>query len=311
MTHLIARRLAGALALLLAISALLFAATELLPGDAATASLGAGQTPERVAQLRQERQLDRGPLVRYGDWLGHALRGDLGTSVQTERPVRAMIAPALGATALLAGIAWFGSALIAVALGVVAGTRVGTRRDTLISTAALGVLAIPEMVWAVALIALFASALGVLPAVSLVPAGSTPLDDPTILVLPAACLVLTGGAWATRMVRAAVAEQARAPHVEAARLAGLDVLCRHLLPGALGPCAQALAWLVALMVGGTAIVEQAFNYPGLTQILVAAVRTHDLPVLEATGLLLAAAVGGALLLADLLVLAVDPRARRR
>lgn len=308
------RHATASLASLLVVSWLLFAAAEVLPGDAVTASLGSHQTPAATAALRERLDLDRGAVTRYVTWLGAAAQGDLGTSVQTERPVRSMLAPAVGATATLTGFAWLLAAALALVLGITAGLRPGSRRDTAISTAALGALAVPEMAWAVVLIALFASTLHSLPAVSLVPAGGTPLDDPAILILPAACLVLTGAAWATRTIRATVADQAAAPHVEAARLAGLPtrtVVRRHVLPGAVGPCAQTLAWLAALMVGGTAIVERAFDYPGITQLLVAAVHAHDVPVIEATGLLLAGVVIVALLLADAVALAADPRIRGR
>lgn len=307
-------RVATSLAGLLAVSILLFAATEVLPGDAAATALGPSRTESQVAELKRRLALDGGAVDRYAGWLGDTVKGDLGTSTQTRRPVAEMIGPAAGNTALLLCIAWPVAGAIALVLGVSAGVRQGGRLDGLISAGAIAALALPEMSWAVALIAVFATALEALPAVSLVPASGTPLSAPEILVLPVACLVLVGGAWAIRMVRAAVADQAGSAHVEAARLAGLSpgaILFRHLLPGALGPTAQALAWLLALLVGATVIVEQAFGYPGLAQVLVQGVRAHDLPVVEATGMLLAVSVAAALLLADLLTIAVDPRALRR
>jgi peptide/nickel transport system permease protein len=306
------RRVLGAAATIVALSAILFACSEILPGDAATAALGSSATPEQVARYRADHDLDGSPFERYLEWIGGALEGDLGTSTATNRQVTDMLGAPMRDSLLLAAIAGLATIVLALVFGVAAGLRPGSRRDVALSSGAVVLVAIPQFVLAVMLIALFASFLHVLPAVSIAPAGGTPLDDPQILVLPALSLVLFGAAWATRLVRAAVVEANAAPDVEAARLAGLPerrVIVHHLLPGALGPCVQTFAWLTAFMLGGAAVVEQAFNYPGVSRLLVEAVRNHDTAVLEAIGLLFAVVVTIAFTVADLLVVACNPKLR--
>ncbi|PJN39967.1 ABC transporter permease [Streptomyces sp. CB02959] len=307
------RRLAGAAATLLAASAVLFAAAEVLPGDAAASALGGSATAGQLTQLRAQLGLDRPLVVRYADWIGAALGGDLGRSTADGRPVRAIIAGPLADTLLLVGLCAALTVLLALAVGLAAGLRPGGRLDRVLSGGAVVLVSLPQFVTAGILVLVCASWLGVLPAVSLVPFGASPLARPEVLVLPVAALTLFSAAWASRMVRAAVADAAAAPHVAAARLAGLSerrVVVRHLLPTAAGPCAQVFGWLAGALVGGTAVVEQVFNYPGLSRELVAAVEHHDSAVLEGVGLLMAAAVVGGLVLADLVGMAVDPRLRR-
>jgi peptide/nickel transport system permease protein len=299
---------------LLVVSVVLFAGTELLPGDAARFAAGPEASPERIALLHDQLHMDRGPVRRWADWIAGVLRGDLGTSTATGRPVSAEIGPATGSTAVLAGVAWVVAAAGALVLGIAAGTARGRRRGAAIAGVAATAVAVPEMVWAVLLIGLCSTVLGLVPSVSLVPFGGSAASDPSILVLPVATLAIVGGAWASRPVAAAVAAEDRAPHVRAARLAGLSerrVVVRHLLPGVVGPCAQTLALLVGLVVGGTAVVERAFGYPGVTTVLVRAVEAHDVPVVEAVGLLMAAVLVAALVLADVVALTVDPRSGGR
>jgi peptide/nickel transport system permease protein len=306
------RRLGGALATLLVGSFVLFAAAEVLPGDAAAAALGASATPADVARMHAELGLDRPVLVRYGDWIGAAFSGDLGHSLVDRRPVAEIISGPLADTLLLAGVCALLTVVLALAIGIAAGLRPGGLLDRLLSGGAVTLVSVPQFVTAGILTLVFSSWLGVLPAVSLVPFGEPLLAHPEALVLPVAALTLFSASWASRMVRAAVVDAAAAPHVEAARLAGLSparVVLRHLLPTAAGPCAQVFGWLAGTLVGGTAVVEKVFNYPGLSRELVAAVQHHDAAVLEGIGLLMAAAVVGGLLLADLLAMAVDPRMR--
>ncbi|MFE1950781.1 ABC transporter permease [Streptomyces sp. NPDC059524] len=306
------RRLAGALATLLAGSFVLFAAAEVLPGDAAAAALGGSASPADVARLHAELGLDRPLPVRYADWIGSALTGDLGHSLVDRRPVSQIIAGPLADTLLLAGVCAALTVVLALAIGLAAGLRPGSLLDRILSGTSVALVSVPQFVTAGLLTLVFASWLGVLPAVSLVPFGEPLLAHPEALVLPVTALTLFSAAWAGRLVRAAVADAAATPHVEAARLAGLTparVVLRHLLPTAAGPCAQVFGWLTGTLVGGTAVVEQVFNYPGLSNELVAAVEHHDAAVLEGIGLLMAAAVVTGLLLADLLTAAADPRTR--
>lgn len=306
-------RLLGRLVVTLAAeSALLFAAAYHLRGDAATAILGPNATPESVAVLRRELGLDDNIVVQYGRWIGNALRGDLGVSARSGQPVTRVIADPLTASLILAGVSGLLIAALALLIGTAAGTRPGSRLDHAVSALTVLIVSVPAFVTATLASVVFAGVLGWLPAASLVPVGGTPLDRPEILVLPALSLVLVGTAWAARLVRAAVADATVAPNVVAARLAGLPesrVLLRHLLPLAAAPCAQVLAWLSTLLIGGTVVVEQVFAYPGLGRVLVGAARDHDTAVLEGVGLIMVAAVTIAFAAADAVPLLTDPRHR--
>lgn len=309
---LLGRRLVAAAGTLLAVSAVLFAGSEVTPGDAATASLGANATAEQVAALRATWGLNRPLPERYWDWISSLLHGRLGTSLATGQPVGSIVGRPLAYTAVLVTVAGLVTVTLAVVVGVAAGLRPGSRLDRALSGGAVALVAIPQFVVAGLLVLLFAAALHWLPAVSLVPYGGTPLDQPSILVLPVLALTLPSAAWASRLVRATVVDAAAAPHVEAARLAGLPeptVVRRHLLPATVPQCAQMFGWLVSALFGGTAVVEQVFDYPGLSGVLLDAVRHHDPAVLEGVGLVLAAVVVGAFLVADLVGLLADPRLR--
>lgn len=307
----IARRLLAAAATLVVISAVLFAAVEVLPGEAARQSLGPTATPAQVKIRRAELKLDRPVLERYADWVGGVAVGDLGTSLASQLPVRELIAAPLANTLVLAGIALLAVTILTLLGGLAAGSRPGGRRDTAISTTSLLVVALPEFVIAGLLVTVFSWQLGWLPPVSLALAGST-LGQPEVIVLPALSIVLVASAFAIRLARATVADVGRQPHVEAARLQGIPehrVLLRYVLPSALGPIAQVLAFVVPFLVGGTVVVERFFDYPGLGKLLADSVSARDLPVVESIGLLLAGAVVISLLVADLVGLLTDPKLR--
>jgi peptide/nickel transport system permease protein len=305
-------RLAAAAVTLVAVSMVLFAGASMVPGDAASASLGVSTTPEQIDALRAEWGLDRPLPVRYAEWMGAVLRGDLGTSLISHRPVTDLIAEPLWSTTLLVLIASAVTVPLAVLLGVLTGLRPGGRLDRLVSGVALTVVAIPSFVIAGLLVMVFSVTLGLLPAVSLPPLGGTPLDRPEILVLPAGSLVLFATAWASRIVRATVVDADLAPNAEAARLAGVPertVVWRHVLPTTVPAIAPVFAWLVSALFGGTTVVEVVFNYPGLSTVLLTAVRNHDAAVLEGVGLLLAVVIVGSLIVADLLGFLANPKLR--
>lgn len=308
----IAARLLTALLALLAVSAIIFAAVELLPGDPAAQLLGTYATPERIEAVREQLDLDDPAPLRYVRWLGEVLQGDLGRSVRVDQSVADLIArPALN-TAVLAAAAFAAISAVALVLAALGGIREGTRTAAAASGAALIAVSVPEFVIAALLVSVVALELGWLPAVSLVPSGGTPLDRPQILVLPVVSLAAVGGAFGGRMIRAAVADAARLPHVEAARLAGLPerrVLLRHLLPSALPATAQILAFTVPFLIGGAVVVERVFAFPGLGSMLVDRIGSHDAPVIEAIALLQAAAMIAAFTIADLIGFFASPARR--
>ena len=309
----LARRLAVNIAMLFALSLVVFSAIEVLPGDAAIYAV-AGQNPteELLDQTRARLGLDRPAPERYADWLGGLVRGDLGRSAISGQPVSAVIDERVWNTVILGGLSMLLMIPIALAVGIFSGSREGRRADRAVSAATLVLVAIPEFVLAALLIVIFALGLGVLPAASLFPTESSPLAHPEVLVMPVMTLALVAASGASRQVRVGVADVMRSRYVELARLKGLSerrVVARHVLPNALAPSLQVLAGSVAVVIGGSVIVETVFSYPGIGSALAAAVTTRDFVLVEGIVMLMAVVLLTAYTLADLAVVQLTPRLR--
>ncbi|WP_189056542.1 ABC transporter permease [Longimycelium tulufanense] len=312
----IRRSLAG-IAATCAVSLLVFVGTDLLPGDAAdviltrSASSGGG-TPEQLAALRAELGLDVPWPQRYLGWIGGLLQGDLGSSLVSGRSVTDVIGSRLGNTLVLAGTATVLLVPVAVGLGLWSGIRQGRPGDRVVSGVAVAAQALPEFVAATLLIAVFALIAGLLPAVSLVPPGTSPLARPEILVLPVLSLLSVMAGQSIRMVRARTSEVVRADFVRVARLHGIPerrVVWRYVVPNALGPALQLLAGSISWLVGGIVVVEQVFAYPGISHELVQAIISRDVPVVQALAFAMAVCTLAIYTLADLLVVALVPKLR--
>ncbi|CUW31545.1 MULTISPECIES: ABC transporter permease [Streptomyces] len=287
-------------ALLATLLALVFVTIELLPGDAATATSERGESAADVARRRALLGLDRPLPTRFWDWMSGLPTGDLGTSARGER-VTDLISTAFPNTLLLGGIALLLTAVLSLALGCWAALRPGGRLDRAVSGTATAVLALPEFVVAVALVLVLSLWTGWLPAVTLTDADGNPASW-TMLILPALALTVPQTGWNTRIVRAALADEARAPHVETALLDGLPphrVLTHHVLPGALPTIAAGLATSTGMLLGGAVVVETIFNYPGVGAVLASAVTDRDTPVIAGVTALSGAVITGVLLAADL------------
>lgn len=308
----IARRLLTGCGLLALLSFAVYVGVDLLPGDPVTGRLGPTASAARIAELRHHLGLDRPVLTRYVEWIGGLLGGGLGTSA-SGRPVAEMLSDRVGNSALLAGIAAVLLVPLSLALGLCAAWRRGKAADAAISTGSLLLVSVPEFVVAGALVLVFALTLRVLPAVSLLPVGASPLARPDALVLPVLSLLLVGLAYAVRVIRASACATLAGTHVEFLRLSGVSgamILRRAVIPAVLPVALQ--VWLVTAVsfVGGAALVEKVFGYPGIGELLVASVQSGDLPVVQALVLILGAAMLGALMLADLGAVLLTPRMRR-
>jgi peptide/nickel transport system permease protein len=314
---LVVRRLGAALLTLAALSVLIFAATEVLPGDAVGAIAGPDATAEQRDRVRAELGLDRPAVPRYLDWAGGVLRGDLGSAYVGGRPVTEVLGDRVPASLLLAGVVVVLLVPLAVLLGTAAGFgsaggRAGRATDRVVSTGALTAAGIPEFVTAGLLLAVLATWLGLVPEVSIVPVGESPVDSPEVLVLPALSLLVLSSAYAVRLIRASVADVLRMPYVEAARLGGVGgarLAVRHVLPNALAPAVAAIMAQAGALVGGAVVVESIFNYPGVGNELRNAVATRDIPLVQGIALVLCAVSLAALLAGDLLVRLLTPRLR--
>jgi peptide/nickel transport system permease protein len=295
-----ARRLAGAAVLLVLLSAAVFAATAVLPGDAVSTVAGLDASEAQRAAVRAELGLDRPAAERYADWAAGAVRGDLGRGFVGERPVADVLATRLPNSLLLAGLTLAVTAPLATLLGLWTGMR-GGGADRVVSTSAQIVAAVPEFVVAALLVAVLAVWLEVLPRVSVIPLGGTPLDVPHTLVLPVLTLSAVGLAVATRLLRASVADTAAAPYCEAARLNGVRgarLALRHILPNAAGPAVQALTLTTGALVGSAVVVENVFDYPGIGRELQLAVAARDVPMVQGIATALVAVMLVVLLLGD-------------
>jgi peptide/nickel transport system permease protein len=306
------RRLAAGVLMLAVVSVVVFAATEILPGDAATAILGRDASPDAVAAMRHELGLDRPVVAQYLSWVGGLLHGDLGRSLTSGLPVSDLIGSRIMNTLILACVASFVMIPLAVALGVAAGRRPGGGADTAITWVSLGMIAVPEFVLGTLLVLLFAVKLQLLPAVSLLPTDGGPLDAPSALVLPVATLVIVGVAYIIRMVRAGVVEVMASDYVQMARLNGIGerrVVMRHGLRNALAPTVQVVALTLQWLIGGLFIVETVFQYPGIGQGLVQSVVARDIPVVQAVAMLIATTYILITIVADIAVVLLVPKLR--
>ncbi|WP_320785189.1 ABC transporter permease [Streptomyces sp. CRN 30] len=286
--------------LLAALLALVFVTVELLPGDAAATTAERGEGPAGLARRRALLGLDRPLVERFADWMTGLPTGDLGTSARGE-PVTGLLAGAFPSTLLLGGLALLLTALLSLALGCWAALRPGRALDRTVSGAATAVLALPEFVVAVALVLVLSLWTGLLPATTVTGADGSPTSW-RMLVLPVLALTVPQTGWNIRIVRAALADEARAPHVETAVLDGLSphrVLLRHVLPGALPAIATGLATSAGMLLGGAVVVETVFNHPGIGAVLASAAGDRDGPVVAGVTALAGTVITAVLLLADL------------
>jgi len=311
----IVRRLLLGILVLVLVSVVVFAATQALPGDPARAILGRSATPQSLAALRKQLHLDRPVLDQYWTWVSGLLHGNLGMSLAAQQPVAKLLSPKLVNSAVLVMIAAVVSIPLSIAIGSWAALKREKIFDTLGSNMLLVLAALPEFVVAVVLVILLSTTVfNIFPAISPIPPGSRPWDNFSGLVLPALTLVIAVAPYVARIMRASMIEVLESDYVEMARLKGLPertVLVRHALPNALGPVFQVIALNLAYLAGGIVVVEYVFNYSGIGSALQDAVVNHDLPVVQALAMLIAAVYVVLNLLADVATILVTPRLRTR
>lgn len=305
-------RVFAGVALLWVISVLIFAGTEILPGDAAYAVLGRNASPTALAAVRQELGLDRPATQRYWTWLSGVVQGNLGRSLTADESVSAFMSARLGNSLILAAVAMAVMLPLSLVLGILAGLRPGGRLDNLISQPSLAIIAFPDFVIGGLLAAVFGVALKLVPPVSLLVQGQSPLSQPNLLVLPVATLVLVGFAYMVRMVRAGMGEVMKSDYIEMAYLNGLPerrIVLKHALRNAMAPTVQVTALTLQWLLGGIFIVETLFDYPGIGQGFVQAVQARDIPTVQSVGIIIAALYIAINILADVIVMLLIPKLR--
>jgi peptide/nickel transport system permease protein len=308
----IRRLLLGMLTLLL-VSIIVFAATQTLPGDPARAILGRSATPDSLRALREELNLDQSAFVQYGDWLKGILTGDLGTSLAAREPVSQVIGKRIENSAFLMLCAALISIPLAILIGAVTARRRDGTLDHTMSVGLLGLAALPEFVVGILLVVLLGTTVfQVLPAVSLIPPDEHAWQHMKELVLPVLTLVIAVTPYVSRIMRASMVEVLESDYVEMARLKGMPerkVLWRHSVPNGIAPTIQVIALNLAYLAGGIVVVEAVFGYPGIGAAFVDAVANHDIPVVQALAILIAALYVLLNLLADVATILVSPRLR--
>lgn len=284
--------------LLVALLATVFAVVDVLPGNAARAVLGRDATADQVAAKEHELGLDRPLPVRFLEWISGVATGDFGRTARG-RSINDLLADKFPPTLLLGGLAFLVTVVVSLLLGGWWAARRGfaTRFLQPTTTAAA---AIPEFVIATLLILMFSSGLGWLPAVTITGRSGFPAS-PDMLVLPVLALAIPQIGWNTRVVRAALLDSARSPHVESAVLDGLSttiVLIRHVLPFALPTIVASFGTTVGMLLGGALVVETIFNYPGLGAVLAGSVADRDTSLIAAVVALTGVVIMAMLALAD-------------
>ena len=311
--RLLAQRIALGLVLLFLVSALIFAGTNILPGDVAASILGQSATPEALANLRRDLGLNEPALTRYFNWLGGALTGDLGTSLASGLDIATEIGKRLGNTLFLA----FWAAVVAVPLAIFLGLLAVRFRerwpDKLISAVTLASISIPEFL--IGYILMFVVGVQLqwfFPTAIAFRADADLLTKLDAIALPIAVLTLVVLAHMMRMTRAAILNVMQSAYIETAELKGLrsmTIIRRHAFPNAIAPIVNVVMLTLDNLVVGVVVVEVVFVYPGMGQYLVDHVSKRDIPVVQACGLIFAAVYIGLNMIADIVSILANPRLR--
>ncbi len=309
------QRLGLGLITLFAVSIIIFSSLQFLPGGYAQNILGQGATPETVANFNHELGLDRPAPVRYLEWIGHALQGDFGNSYSgttgtIKRSVSAIIAPRLYNTFFLAAMAAIIAVPLSLALGVLAALYRNSWYDRIVNSITLTTIAMPEFFIAYILMFFLAVRHRWFYTLSTVSENTPFWEHVSRAALPAATMTLVIVAHMMRMTRASIINLLSSPYIEMAQLKGISkgqVILRHALPNAWAPIATVIAFNLAYLVVGVVVVEVVYVYPGIGQMMVDAVSSRDMPVVQACALIFAATYILLNLLADVVAITTNPR----
>lgn len=304
------RRLLAAVPVLLFVAIATFGLMYLVPGDAARVILGDGATQEQVAQLHAELGLDEPFFERFFSWLGDALHGDLGSSIFLSDPVSTVIGQRLKVTLTLSVAAELVAVILGIGAGLYMATRQATRRDRFLSAGTVIGIAVPSFVVAIVLVAVFAVYLGWLPATGFVAPWDDPLGSLKRLALPIIALALHQAALIARVMRGSMVEVLETEYMLAASTRGISrakQLLVHALPNALGPTISVIGVSFGGLVSGVVVIESVFNIPGLGRMIIQAVSTRDIVLLQGVVVITAVLYVLVNLLTDLVQAWVNPR----
>ena len=309
------QRLGLGLLTLFAVSIIIFSSLQMLPGGYAQNILGQGATPETVKNFNHELGLDRPATVRYVEWITNAVRGDFGNSYSgttgtIKRSVSGIIAPRLYNTFFLASMAAIIAVPLSLLLGVLAALYRNSWYDRIINSLTLTTIAMPEFFIAYLLMFFFAVKHRWFYTLSTVSETTPFWEHVSRASLPALTMTLVIIAHMMRMTRASIINLLASPYIEMAQLKGVSksqVIIRHALPNAWAPIATVIAFNLAYLVVGVVVVEVVFVYPGVGQMMVDAVSSRDMPVVQACALIFAATYILLNLSADIISIVTNPR----
>lgn len=312
MTRFLLKRLGLSVITLFLLSVLVFAATQLLPGNIGRNVLGGFASPQSVAQYNHKLGVDKPIVEQYWRWISHFVQGNLGQSLEYQVPVAHLLGPSLTNSLKLAALAFVLVVPVSIVGGVVAALRQGRPADRVITISGLSLTAIPEFVSAIVLIVVFGVALKWLPTSAQAPPGSSFFTQLKFLLLPSLALVMVLFGYIARMARAGTIEALDADYTRTAFLKGLGtatVIRRHVLRNALLPTIAVIATQTGYLIGGLVVIEKVFNYPGIGQRIYTAGVNKDYAMLESGVLVVGIVYLVATLVADLLYSLLNPRIR--
>ncbi|MGV3549292.1 ABC transporter permease [Rhizobium sp.] len=310
MLRIVTKRLALGVMTLLLVATIIFVATEQLPGDAASVLLGQNATPESLAAMRERLGLDEPALSRFVGWIGRMAVGDLGISFGTNQPVAPLIADRLWNTLRLAAFAAAMALPFGFLVGVYSATHAGRLMDRSSAFAALVVASLPEFFLGLGLVYLLAVQFGMFPAISIIRPGQGLTAFFRSAFLPALTLALTMAPHVIRMTRSAILSELSSSYVEMGILKGVarrTIIGRHVMPNIIGSLVSVFALIVAYLIAGSVVVETAFAFPGIGRLMVDAVATKDMPLIEAGALTVSAIYVITNVIADVVSAITNPR----
>lgn len=310
----IGRILAG-IPIIIALTVLVFMATQALPGDAAVSYLANTATPERLAAIRAQLNLDDPLWVQYFSWASNALRLDFGMTLTGETSVSAILSERIQNTLILMASSGIVAIPLSIVIGVYAAVRRGKAFDNVSSLFTMILAALPEFVVAIFVVFLLATnVFQIFPAISFVEPGTLAWADPASLVLPSLTLILAVTPYVSRIMRGSMIEVMESEYIQMARLKGLSertVILRHALPNAIAPTIQVIALQLAWLAGGVVVVEAVFAYPGIGTVMIDSVKARDLPIVQAITLMIAALYVVLNIIADIGTILSTPRLRTK
>jgi peptide/nickel transport system permease protein len=313
MKQMVMQRIAIGFATLWVVSVIVFVMTSWLPGDVASIILGQAATPETLAALRAKLGTDQPLIIQYFSWLGNMMTGDLGISKAGGATISSLISSRIGNTMMMAGLVAVISIPLSITVGLFAAMHPGTSLDRIVTFCTLSTISVPEFFIATIMVLILAVNLHWLPSTTYLSGDETFWQLLKAVAMPLITLVIVVSAQMIRMTRAGILNVMNSPYIEMAILKGVPrkrIILRHAFYNAIGPIVNVIALNLAYLVSGVVIVETIFSYPGLAKLMIDAVQTRDLPLVQACAMIFCGVYVVLIILADVASILSNPRLRQ-